>query len=186
MNPAFIWDRTKKMILTPKQEWRVIASETSTPEFVTRQFALPMAIFCGLANLIGLLLFSDPFSLTHAFIFSLAHFVSVFAGYLITVVVLERIAPTFGAISDRAVASRYIAYSLIPYYIATIPSNLFPESLYFMKIFYAYTIYHLWTGMDVMLKTPENGKFSLMAIILLLLFMIIEATYRIALLLFSV
>jgi hypothetical protein len=186
MNPAFIWNRTKKMILFPEQEWKVIAAETTSPESVTRQFVLPMAALCGLTNLAGLLIFSDPFSLLHAIFFSLAHFISVFVGYLITVIVLEKITPTFGAISDRAVASRYIAYSLIPYFIATIPSNLFPEALYFMKIFYAYTIYHLWKGMDVMLKTPGNAKISLMVIILLVLFMIIEATYRIVLLIFPV
>jgi hypothetical protein len=162
------------MIISPVSEWKVIKDEERDYQFVIKQFAIPIIVLCGVTKFLGLFLFEGSFNFFHSLLYAITHFIAIFAAFYLTSLVVLQVAPTFAPQTDRNTSFKFIAYSLIPYFTATLFSNLF-SSLYFLKLFYLFSVYLLWQGLEILLQTPDSKKLGFIAIILLVIFMLILA-----------
>jgi uncharacterized membrane protein YciS (DUF1049 family) len=178
MNSRWIVDRVKNLIAQPAKEWKAIAEDNNDFNFHIKSFALPLIVALSVATLLNLLLFHKGFSMKDALLFAIIDFASNFLGMYFSSLIITFIAPTFSAVNDKVAAFKYIIYSSTPMYIAMLVTNLFP-SLFFLNLFFLYTIYLLWLGSDILLKTPENNKLGFIIISVIILFGAGAAIHRI-------
>ncbi len=174
MEIQFILHRVKNMIIAPSAEWEKIAAEDTDHVDIVKNFVLPIVVISAIAKFLGLFLFSGTFLFVHSLVQSVSHFISVFAGFYLTSLFVLQVAPSFAPQIDKNTSFKYIAYSLIPYFASTILSNLF-QSLLFLQLFYLYSIFLLWQGLDSLLKTPDSKKLGFIAVVILVLFLLILA-----------
>lgn len=185
MNLSFILKRSKNIILQPEQEWSVILDEDHSIAEISKGFVLPLVTTGAITKFMGLFLFGGAHHFFSSLIYSLSFFVSVYGAYYLSSQLADQLAPSFGTISSKLMAHKMIAYSLIPVYWSGILANLFPESLFFLKILYFYSIILVWQSSGFLINIPESKKLGFVAIMIVVLFLIIEAINQIFINLFS-
>ncbi len=70
-------ERAKKIITTPKSEWLVIDSETSTPGSLLMGYVLPMAIIASLGAFLKGLLFAGTWGIQYYLVTVCISFISI-------------------------------------------------------------------------------------------------------------
>lgn len=186
MNFSFILKRSKNIILHPTQEWGVILDEDHSIAEISKDFVLPLVTAGAITKFFGLFLIGGTHHFLSSLIYGLSFFVSVYSAYYLSSLLADQLAPSFGTISSKLMAHKMIAYSLIPLYWSGIVANLFPESFFFLKIFYFYSIILVWQSSGFLIKIPESKKIGFVAIIIVVLFLIIEAITKIFINIFSI
>jgi hypothetical protein len=170
--------RTINIIFNPVNEWIVIADEPYSHAALVRTFALPFIILCSVSKFAGLLFISGQFEFQNALLLSLIQFVIIYTGIYLTSKIVYKLAPSFHSEKNQDQAFKLIIYSCVPFFISTFIVNLLP-SLFFFQLFYLYTIYLLYNGITVLLKTPDDQKIGYVVISLIILAGISLALYRI-------
>lgn len=178
MNTRWIVNRVKNIVVQPEKEWKAIAEDKNSYNFHIKSFALPLIIALSAATLINLVLLQKGFSVKDALLFALIDFASYYLSMYFSSLIISLIAPTFMASSDKSSAFKFIIYASTPLYLSLLVTNLLP-SLFFLNVFYLYTIYLLWLGSDIVLKTPEKNKLGFIIITVLILFGTGAAMHRI-------
>lgn len=178
MDIRWIINKVKNIVVQPAKEWKTIGEDKNDYNFHVKQFALPLIIALSAASLINLGLLQKGFSVKDAFLFAIIDFASYFLGMYFSSLIISYIAPTFQAVNDKTTAFKFIIYASTPMYLASLVTNLVP-SLFFLNIFYLYTIYLLWLGSDLLLKTPEKNKLGFVIVTMLILFGTGAAMHRI-------
>ena len=158
-----IVERVKKICLTPAAEWPVIATENTPAGTLISGYVLPLAaigVVCGFigGSIIGR---SLPFIGTYrvpfvagfaAAIFTLAMTV---AGVFVLSLIINALAPSFGAEKNQAQALKVAAYSFTPAWVAGVLQIL--PLLGVLVLFAAlYGIYILYLGLPRLMKCPED------------------------------
>src|SRR5689334_15664520 len=116
-----IVDRIKAICLKPKDEWQVIAGETSTTQDLLKNYALPLAAIGAIAGFIGRSFVGTSFmgitvrtpvvmGLVSA---AIGIALSLAVAYILSIIVSE-LAPKFGAEKNRAQALKVVVYSMTP------------------------------------------------------------------------
>jgi hypothetical protein len=166
--------RAKNICLTPKTEWPVIAAEPTTAGALFVGYAAPLAAIGAIAGFIGRTLIGTtlPFIGTYrtpilsglvgaCFGFGMA-LVAVFVLSLI----IDALAPTFGAQKNSIQALKVAVYSYTPGWIAGI-LQIIPV-LGVLAIFAAlYGIYLLYLGLPRLMKNPEDKSLAYTAVVVI-------------------
>jgi hypothetical protein len=154
--------RVKAILLTPQSEWPVIEREPGDAPYLFTNYVAILAAIPPLAGFIGgsLIGFSVAgvgtvrlgfFSgLIHAIVGYLLTFVAVY----VVALIIDALAPTFGAQKNFDNALRISAYYPTPYWLAGIFS-LVPR-LSFLAILGLYGIYLLYLGLPALMKAPAD------------------------------
>ena len=169
--------RIKNIISKPNSEWDIIANESDNYKAVMRDYALPLILVVSVAKFLGLSKFGINLSF-YSILYAAVDFVSLYFGIYIAALIVKEIAPSFQSNNDKNIAFKLIIYSSTPVFTASFISNLAP-SLFFVNLFYIYTLYLLWTGIGPLMNTAEKNKMSFIIIIVIILFASTQAIDKI-------
>jgi hypothetical protein len=171
--PMNLVDRVKRILLSPKTEWEVIDAEPATvPELYTR-YIMPLAAIGPLAQLIGYSVFgiSVPFIGTYrvpigtAITQALVTYILTLAGTYVLALIMDALAPTFDGQRSQIQSLKLAAYSLTASWVAGIFSLI--PGLRILTLLGIYSLYLLYLGLPVLMKTPREKAASYTAVVIL-------------------
>lgn len=155
-------ERTKSILISPKEEWSKIGQENDTPVKLLTTYLLWLAILPAAAAFIGygLIGFRIPLvghiaSLEWGIRMALLQYVSVIGGVFLTAFVFDMLASYFGAEKSFNKAFQLATYC----YAAVCVGGIF--YIYWSLSFLAgvaglYALYILYCGLKPMMKVPEE------------------------------
>ena len=146
--------RIKAILLTPHTEWPVIAQEKGEASALFIRYVAILALIPALARFIGTALVGWYAPVLASFAGALLTYVSGFAIVYGVALIIEGLAPMFGAQKDFACALKLAVYSFTPVWLAGIFLAL--PGLRFLTLTGFYGAYLLWLGIPVLTKTPQT------------------------------
>ena len=154
-------DRVKSILMTPQTEWAVIDAEASTIGEIFRGYVVPLAAIGPVATLIGSLVFGHSlFGITYrpgivgAIVTALISYALALGMTYVVALVIEALAPQFGAIKDRTRAYKVAAYGATASWVAGI-FGIFP-AIGFLSILGLFSLYLIWLGIPAVMKAPAD------------------------------
>ena len=169
-------DRAKNIIVTPKTEWAVIASEEANAGSIFTGYVLPFLILDAAATFIG-----------HAFIWGAGHygdwamkwaiyyvvltFVNGALGVWLTAMVVNALAPSFGSEKNMGRAMQLVAYSMTPAWVGGL-LGIIPIIGWLGMLFGIYGLYLIYLGLPHTMKTPADKVVTYMVITILALIVV--------------
>lgn len=157
-------DRIKKIILNPKEEWPVIAAETTTPKELYLKYILLLAAIPAVASFLGMTFvgISLPFigNIKSTFSGGLSAAIVQYALSLgmvwVLALILDALAPKFGAEVNFNQSLKLVAYSMTPGYVAGV-LHVIPSLGILASLASIYGLYLLFLGLPVLKKSaPEQ------------------------------
>ena len=161
-------DRAKKIILTPKIEWAVIAGEEANISQLLTGYVLPLALIPTIASLLGFGFIGHGFgaSLRWGIAMAMIQFVSAFLSVCITAYVADFLAPNFGSVKNLGRAMQLVAYSYTPSWVAGV-LLLFPMLGILAVVAALYGLYLLYLGLPHMMKTPQDKVVTYLVVLII-------------------
>jgi hypothetical protein len=149
-------DRAKNIVMTPKTEWGVIASEEPNVAQIITGYVIPLALIPAVASVIGWGFVGSGFtSVKYGIVTGVVSFgVAILSVYLVSYVI-DFLAPNFGSQKNLGRAFQLVAYSSTPGWVAGI-LHIFPFIGWLAMLASIYGLYLLYLGLPHMMKTPED------------------------------
>lgn len=180
--------RIKAILLNPASEWQSIEGENSTVAELYATYIIPLAAIGPIAFIIGMSIFGMPgpmgmsfrMPIGSALASGVSQFVMTLAGVYILALIIDALAPTFGAQKNFAEAFKIAAYSGTPGWVIGIV-NILP-ALAFLSILGLYGLYLLYLGLPALMKSPKEktlGYTIAVIIAAIVIFMVIGSVTRI-------
>jgi hypothetical protein len=170
--PKPIVDRAKAIILTPKDEWPVIAAETAPQGDILMRYVLPLAAIGPVAGFLGGQLFgygllgiSFKPGLVSGLSTALISFALGILGIFVLSFIADFLAPKFGGEANRANAFKLVAYGATASWLAGI-FQLIPM-LGVFGLLGLYSIYLFYTGAGPLMKVPSDKAPAYVAVTIL-------------------
>src|SRR6266571_1740085 len=126
-------DRTKSILLRPKQEWQVIDGEETSVGGLFIGYIVPLAALGPVASLIGMAL----------------------VGVFVLALIIDELAPYFRVEENRYQALKVAAYSSTPVWVAGIV-GLFPMLNILRLVGLLYSLFLLYLGLPVLMRVPQE------------------------------
>jgi hypothetical protein len=175
-------DRVKNILLTPRTEWEVIDAEPTTVADLYKGYIIPLAAIGPVAQAIGFSVFGMrlPFLGTYrtpvvnAVTQAVVTFVLTLVMVYVLSLIIDKLAPTFGGIPNQIQALKVAAYSYTASWVAGI--FMLVPALSFLAILGVYSLYLLYLGLPVRMKSPAEKALSYTAVVIIaaiVLFMLI-------------
>ena len=166
-------DRLKRILLSPKTEWEVIDAEPATAAELYTRYIMPLAAIGPLAQLIGYSVFGIgvPFVGTYrvpigtAITQALVTYILTLAGTYVLALIIDALAPTFNGQRSQIQALKLAAYSLTASWVAGIFALI--PGLRILTLLGIYSLYLLYRGLPVLMKTPREKAASYTAVVIL-------------------
>ena len=167
-------DRVKNILLKPKEEWTVIAGETSTTGDLLGGYVAPLAGIAALCGFIGSTLVGTSMPFVGTFrmpIFwgmgiAVLTFVMAFVSVFIVALIIDALAPTFGAQKNAAQAMKVAVYAYTPGWVAGV-FNIIPLLGILGLLAGLYGIYLLYLGLPRLMKNPEEKSIGYTAVVVI-------------------
>jgi len=164
-------ERAKHILLTPRTEWEVIESETTTAASLYTTYIIPLAAIGPIARLIGYSVLGVHFGvgvyrtpigagITSAVVL----YVLSLAGVYVLALIIDGLAPTFGGTRNQIQALKVAAYSSTASWLAEV--FLILPGLRALTILGLYSIYLLYLGLPVLMKAPAEKAGAYTAIVI--------------------
>ena len=98
----------------------------------------------------------------------LVSFVLALVGVYVIALLIDALAPSFGAVKDRNQAFKVAAYSMTPHWLAGI-LGVFPGLLSLLGLLISlYSIYLLYLGIQALMRPPQEKAIAYTAVVLVL------------------
>ena len=167
--PPSLIDRVKNILLKPKEEWLRIEAEPATIGGIYTSYIIPVAAVPAVATFIGLFLVGLPFlgrmPLSFALSTAVTQYVMSLVGVFILGLIIDWLAPTFGAVKNPLNAFKVAAYSYTAAWLAGIFAII--PSLGILSIVGLYSLYLLYLGLPVLMKAPADKAVSYTAVVVI-------------------
>jgi hypothetical protein len=171
--PMNLVDRVKRILLSPRTEWEVIDAEPATLAELYTRYIMPLAAIGPLAQLIGYSVFgiNVPFIGTYrvpigtAITQALVTYILTLAGTYVLALIIDALAPTFNGQRSQIQSLKLAAYSLTASWVAGIFSLI--PGLRILTLLGIYSLYLLYLGLPVLMKTPREKAASYTAVVIL-------------------
>ncbi|HLG60067.1 MAG TPA: Yip1 family protein [Vicinamibacterales bacterium] len=158
-----ILDRVKKILLTPDAEWSVIAGESTPPATLMTGYVLPLAGVSAVAAFIGRSLVGQSVPLLGNYRVPVASglgqavvsVVMAAIGIFLLSMIIDALAPTFGAQKNSSQAIKVAAYSATPAWVAGV-LQILPVLGVLAIVGALYCIYLLYLGLPRLMKCPQD------------------------------
>lgn len=155
--------RVKKILFEPQTEWLVIDVERTTTQELYTGYIMPLAAIGPLAMLIGLstMGINVPFVGTMQVPFSslvtqtIVTYVMGLVGAYVLALIINALAPMFSGVGNMSQALKVAAYSATAAWVGGI-FNLLPALSLLGVLAAAYTLYLLYLGLPVLMKSPPE------------------------------
>jgi hypothetical protein len=163
-----IVDRVKNICLSPNTEWPVIEAERTETGTLITGYVVPLAAIGAVAGFIGSSIIGLPFigrvpimsGLVSA-IFTLAMAV---CGVFVISLIINALAPTFGARQDSAQALKVAAYSFTPVWVLSV-LNILPALGLLAILGGLYGIYLMFLGLPRLMNAPQDKAIPYTAVV---------------------
>ncbi|MDQ0473545.1 Yip1 family protein [Labrys wisconsinensis] len=142
--------RAKAILMTPKAEWPVIDAEPTSVQTIYRDYLVYVAAVPAVAGLIGGLRGSFGGALATAIL----GYVLGLVGVYVLAVIVDKLAPTFGGTPNFLNAFKLSAYSATAAWLAGVFVIVPPLAI--LTILGLYSLYLLYVGLPVMMKSPAD------------------------------
>jgi len=177
-------ERTKRILLQPKQEWQVIDAESTSVGALYGGYIVPLAAIGPIASLIGWsvfglhLPFGGAIRVPISFMLrqSVVQYVLALGGVFVLALIIDALAPTFGGQKNRLQALKVSAYSSSAAWVVGIVALV--PALSFLGILGLYSLYLLYLGLPTLMKAPQEkatGYTVVVIICAIVLFFLIGA-----------
>jgi hypothetical protein len=155
--------RVSNIVLHPNTEWPVVAAEPANPAAILAGYVAPLAAIAPIAAFIGQTVIgvSIPFVVTYRTPFIAAvttgilSYLFAFVGVLLVAVIVDLLAPSFGAAKSWPAALKVAAYSLTPSFLAGI-FGIIPFLGVLALFAGLYGIFLLFTGLPVVMGNSKE------------------------------
>jgi Yip1 domain len=147
-------NRVKAILLTPHTEWPVIAQEESDVSALFMRYVAILALVPALARFIGASLIGGYAPIWSSLAGALVIYLSGFAIVYCLALIIDVLAPRFGARKDFAAALKLAVYSYTPVWIAGI--FLLVPVLSFLVVLGLQGVYLLWAGLPILMRAPPE------------------------------
>lgn len=179
-------DRVKRILLSPRTEWEVIDTEPTTTAQLYTGYVMPLAAIGPIAQIIGYSVFgiSVPFMGTYrvpigsAITSALVSYVLVLVGTYVLALIIDGLAPTFNGQRSQIQALKVAAYSSTASWVAGIFALI--PGLRLLTILGLYSLYLLYLGLPVLMKSPREKAVTYTVVIVLAAFVLFMVTGVIA------
>jgi hypothetical protein len=175
-------DRVKRILLSPRTEWEVIEAEVTTPAALYTSYVMPLAAIGPVAEVIGYSVFglTVPFLGTYrvpigsAITTAIVRYILVLIGTYLLGLIIDGLAPTFGAQRNPIQALKLAAYSSTAFWVAGVFALV--PGLRLLQILGLYSLYLLYLGLPTLMKAPRGKAVEYTVVVVLaavVLFMLI-------------
>lgn len=152
-------NRIKNIVLTPKTEWPVIASEPTILSQLYMGYVIPLAAFSALMSflhmsVIGIGPWRMP--LLTGLVYALVSFGFALLGFYVVGWIIDVLAPTFSGQRDRRQAVKTAAYAFTPAAIGSVFGLLGALGGLLHLAAAIWGIYLLYLGLPVMMRSPQE------------------------------
>ena len=154
--------RIQRIILQPRDEFARIDAEPTSAAQVFRNWAVPLAAIGPVAGFIGQQVFGfSLFGVTYrpplvgSLVSTLLGYLAALAGVWVLTLVIEALAPTFGAVKNRDQAMKVAAYSYTAAWVAGV-LQVIPMLGMIGALLGLYSFYLLWVGLPMLMKPPAD------------------------------
>jgi hypothetical protein len=173
-------DRVVYMILSPKMEWEVIASEEPDEDAIFMRFALPLIIASAAITSIGHAVFwTNGAYGTDALIkrgvyYGLQTVLIGAGGVWLAAALLNELAKKFGAEKNMGRSMQLITYAMIPMMLGGL-AMIYPPVGIIGLLFGLYGLYLLYLGLPQMMKAPQDNIILYRAISIVMVLLVFAA-----------
>jgi hypothetical protein len=155
-------ERVKNILLKPKEEWPIIAQEATTTADLYRNYIVLLAAIGPVASIIGMSVvgISMPMAGTiripilSSIASAVVTYVLGLVGVYLIALIIDYLAPTFAGQKDMNQAMKLAAYSYTAGWLASV--FVIIPMLGVLSILGLYSIYLLYTGIPVLMKSPPE------------------------------
>jgi hypothetical protein len=166
-------DRAKRILLSPRTEWEVIDNEPTTAAQLFTGYAMPLAAIGPIAQIIGYSVFgiSVPFAghyrvpIGSAITSALVTYVLALVGTYVLGLIIDALAPTFNGQRSQIQALKVAVYSSTASWVAGIFALI--PGLRLLVILGLYSLYLLYLGLPVLMKSPRDKAVAYTAVVIL-------------------
>jgi hypothetical protein len=148
-----IIERIRSICLKPNEEWPVIAGETTPAAALMKGYALPLAALGAVAGFIGLTF--SGFGFASGLVAGVVQLVLTLAGLYVMGLVIDALAPKFGAEKNSAQALKVAVYSATPALVASV-LLIVPLLAPLAGLAALYGLYLLYLGLPRLMKCPQE------------------------------
>lgn len=149
-------DRVKNILMMPKVEWERIAGEPATIQSLYVPYALILAAIGPVAAAIGTAAFVPGTNLVSALIGAVVNYVLALISVGVLAIIIEMLAPQFGAVKDRVGAFKVAIYGSTAAWLAGI-FGLHPM-LAILGILGLYSVYLIYAGLGPVMRAPADKQ----------------------------
>jgi len=154
------------MIVSPAQEWPVVAAEQTTPAQLYPSYIVPLALISPVCTFIGTAFFAHRSLLLAAVVAALT-FVLELVYVAIEAVIVNVLAPSFSAVQNQNEAFKLVAYAYTPRWVAGI-GNLIPVlGAIIVLVGSLYSLYLLYLGVPPVMRAPQEKALGYTIVIVL-------------------
>jgi Yip1 domain len=170
-------ERVKAILLKPTEAWPRIAVDPSSIGDIYRSWVIPLAAIGPVAAMIGSLVFGHgAFGITYrptimgALVTAIVSYLLVLGGVYVVGLVINALAPQFGAVQNKTAAFKVAAFSATAAWVAGV-FGLLP-AIGFLSILGLYSIYLLYTGLPVLMKAPADKATSYTIVVIVVMLVV--------------
>src|SRR4029079_4356166 len=164
----------KNICLTPKTEWPVIAGEPTSSGALLTGYVAPLAAVGAAAGFVGLSLLGHGTFFFGTFrlpiVLGLVQAVISFVGAIVAVfvvsLIINALAPSFGAEKNSAMAMKVAAYSYTPALAAGV-LRVLPALGTLVILAALYGLYLLYLGLQSLMKSPQDKAVGYTAVVVI-------------------
>lgn len=164
-----IVDRVKNILLKPKEEWPVIAGETTSTAELYTNYIIPLAAIPAVSMFIGWSVVGLPFvgriNMMTGLTMMVTQFVMALIGVFVLSLVIDFLAPNFGGEKNASQALKVAAYSMTAAWLAGIFQIL--PMVGILGILGLYSLYLLYLGLPVLMKVPTEKAVAYTVVVII-------------------
>jgi hypothetical protein len=161
-------DRVKAILLSPKTEWPIIEGEQGDANYLFTNYVAILAAVPAVAALFGYTF--AGMGMGRALIFAIFLYVIYCVAWYVEALVIDGLAPTFGGVKNFPNALKVAAYSSTAAWLAGIFQLIPPLSI--LGILGLYSIYLLWLGLPLLMKSPQDRAIGYTAAVVVIMFVV--------------
>jgi Yip1 domain len=146
--------RVQAILLSPDTEWPVIEREPGDVAFLFSRYVAILAAIPALARFIGGTLVGGHLTFLAGLLSAIAGYLMTFVVVYVVALIIDALAPSFGAQKNFPNALKLSVYSHTPFWLAGI-FFLMP-GLSFLTVLGLYGLYLLYLGLPVLVRAPRE------------------------------
>ncbi|MGH6769033.1 MAG: Yip1 family protein [Xanthobacteraceae bacterium] len=155
--------RARGIVVAPHTEWPAIGHESAGVAFLLTRYVALLAAIPALARFIGGSLIGGYTPVLSGLIGAIVAYLWTFIVVYVVALLVDALAPTFGARKSFPHALKLTAYAFTPAWLAGV--FLAVPGLSFLGVLGLYGFYLMWIGLPVLMQAPRERSLSYVAVV---------------------